>query len=127
MAAVSHTTVRAVGARAGPLPIATDRQMARYASALAQAGFLVYAGGMAAGLLELSAMWWGNQYWPFASLTKLIGTCTACDSGLAGAVYLMALEPAPMAVGCLYGARVDASRNGAAFRSVVLDWLRVAG
>jgi hypothetical protein len=36
----------------------SDRQMARYASALTQAGFLVYAGGMTAGLLE-SAMWWG--------------------------------------------------------------------
>jgi hypothetical protein len=62
--------------------MASDRQMARYAPALTQAGFVVCAGGMAAGLLEL-AMWWGNQYWPFATLTKLIGTCTACDSGLA--------------------------------------------
>ena len=47
-----------------------------------RAGLFILVAGMAAGLLEL-AMWWGNQYWPFASLTKLIGTCTACDSGLA--------------------------------------------
>ena len=41
-----------------------------------------FTGGMAAGLLEL-AMWWADQYWPFATLTTLIGTCTACNSGLA--------------------------------------------
>ena len=56
--------------------------MARNASALTLAGFFICAGGMVAGLVEL-AMWLVTQYWPFATLTDLIGTCTACDSGLA--------------------------------------------
>jgi hypothetical protein len=25
----------------------------------------------------------GEQYWPFVTLTELVGTCIACDSGLA--------------------------------------------
>jgi hypothetical protein len=56
--------------------------MARYASALAQAGLFIWVGAMVAGLLEL-AMWADNQYWPFATLTELAGACTACGSGLA--------------------------------------------
>jgi hypothetical protein len=45
-------------------------------------GVALLAGGMLAALLEL-AMWLGTQYWPFITLTKLVGTCTACDSGAA--------------------------------------------
>jgi hypothetical protein len=45
-------------------------------------GVALLAGGMLAGFLEL-AMWLGTQYWPFITLTKLVGTCTACDSGAA--------------------------------------------
>ena len=34
--------------------------------------------GVARGSLML-----GEQYWPFVTLTELVGTCIACDSGLA--------------------------------------------
>ena len=64
------------------LLMAMDRQMARYASALAQAGLFIWVVGMVAGLWEL-AMWADDQYWPFATLTELAGTCTACDTGVA--------------------------------------------
>ena len=46
---------------------------------------------MVAGLLEL-AMWADNHCWPSATLTELMGTCTACDSGLAAPLTFMALE-----------------------------------
>jgi hypothetical protein len=74
--------------------------MARYASALVQAGLFIWVGGMVAGLLEL-AMWADNQYWPFATLTELVGTCTACDSGLAAPLtsWLWS-QPLWLLVGC---------------------------
>ena len=96
--------------------MASDQQMALCASALTQAGFFICAGGMVAGLAEL-AMWSVNQYWPFATLTELIGPCTG------RAVYFMALEPAPMAAGCLCRSGVDAPRDGTAPRSVRLPAL----
>jgi hypothetical protein len=49
---------------------------------LSRTGLFIFAGGMLAALVEL-ALWLGNQYWPFVTLTELVGTCTACDSGLA--------------------------------------------
>jgi|EndMetStandDraft_8_1072994.scaffolds.fasta_scaffold170071_3 hypothetical protein len=75
--------------------------MARYASALAQAGLFVWVAGMAVGLLEL-AMWADNQYWPFATLTTLIGTCIACDSGLAAPfTSWLWSQPLWLLVGCI--------------------------
>jgi hypothetical protein len=56
--------------------------MARYASALAQAGLFIWAASVVAGLIEL-AIWADTRYWPFATVGEIIGTCTACDSGLA--------------------------------------------
>ena len=52
------------------------------ASALTQAGGFIFAGGMMVGLTEL-ALWWIKQYWPFATLSDLVGTCTTCNDGLA--------------------------------------------
>ena len=52
--------------------------MARYASALAQAGLFIWVGGRTRGTGHVD-----NQYWPFATLAELIAMCTACDSGLA--------------------------------------------
>jgi hypothetical protein len=80
--------------------MASDRHVARYASALIQAGLFVWVGGMVAGLLEL-AMWADNQYWPFATLTDLVGTCTACDSGPAAPLtsWLWS-QPLWLLVGC---------------------------
>jgi hypothetical protein len=74
--------------------------MARYASALTQAGLLIWVGGMVAGLLEL-AISADNQYWPFATLTDVVGTCSACDSALAAPVssWLWS-QPLWLLVGC---------------------------
>ena len=49
---------------------------------LSQTGLIIFVGGMLAGLVEM-ALWLGEQYWPFVTLTELVGTCIACDSGLA--------------------------------------------
>jgi hypothetical protein len=60
------------------------RHDGRYAHAmhrLSQTGLFIFASGMLAALVEL-ALWLGHQYWPFVTLMELIGTCTACDSGL---------------------------------------------
>ena len=74
--------------------------MARKASALTLAGFFICAGGMVAGLVEL-AMWLVTQYWPFATLTDLIGTCAACDSGLAAPLTsLLWSQPLWLLVAC---------------------------
>src|SRR4051794_25430633 len=87
--------------------------MARYASALVQAGLFIWVGGMVAGLLEL-AMWADNQYWPFATLTELVGTCTAYDSGLAAPLtsWLWS-QPLWLLVGCA-GLGLMLLRNGTA-------------
>ena len=47
-------------------------------------------------------MWADNQYWPFATLTTLIGTCIACDSGLAAPfTSWLWSQPLWLLVGCI--------------------------